>query len=239
MTVGPSPSDGGSTVTGFSVTASPGGATCSGAGASGGACTVSGLTGGQQYTFSATSSNGAGPSPAAVSTPVTAVTDPGPPTAVSAAVGNGYAVVSFNAPASNGGAAVLSYTVTAHDLVNTNRGGQTATFGNGPISVTQLTDGDMYTFTVTATNFIGAGPASAASSPVTPGVPAGPYSPLSPLRACPTHAGGETLRASLVTPPSATGRATPANGCRREAPSPSRWAGSSRCRPAQAPWCSM
>ena len=87
-TVGPSLSDGGSTVTGFTVTASPGNETCSGTGPSGGACAITGLIGGQQYTFSATESNAAGPGPAAVSSPVTAVTDPGAPTSVSATAGS-------------------------------------------------------------------------------------------------------------------------------------------------------
>ena len=215
VTVGPSLSNGGSTVTGFTVTTSPGGAMCSGTGPSGGACAISGLTGGQQYTFSATSNNAAGPSPAAVSTPVTAVTDPGPPTAISAAAGNGYAAVSFNAPASNGGAAVLSYTVTAHDLTDATRGGQTATFGNGPITVGQLTNGDTYTFTVTATNFIGAGPASAASNPVTPAVPPPPPSPPPPptwvlagrLRWRHLHLRlGAVLRVYRFAPPTAPGR---------------------------------
>ena len=84
VTVGPSLSNGGSTVLGFTVTASPGGGTCSDTGPSGGACAISGLTGGQQYTFSATANNAAGYGPAAMSTPVTAVVDPGAPTSVSA-----------------------------------------------------------------------------------------------------------------------------------------------------------
>ena len=50
------------------------------------------------------------------------------------------------------------------------RGGQTATGPSSPITVTGLTNGDFYSFTVTATNHIGTRPASLPSNPVTPPV---------------------------------------------------------------------
>ena len=80
---------------------------------------------------------------------------------------SGYAAatVSFTAPSSNGGAAITSYTATS------NPEGLTATVsqaGSGDITVTGLTNGTFYTFTVTATNAIGTSIASAASSSVTP-----------------------------------------------------------------------
>jgi hypothetical protein len=87
---------------------------------------------------------------------------PGAPVGVSAGAGDGQATVSFEAPASNGGAQVTSYTVTASP------GGRTATGAGSPITVTGLADGTTYAFTVTATNTAGTGPASAASNPVTP-----------------------------------------------------------------------
>jgi 5'-nucleotidase len=60
---------------------------------------------------------------------------------------------------------------TAADLTNPANGGQTATGSASPITVTGLTNGDSYTFTVTATNAQGTGPASTASNAVTPVVP--------------------------------------------------------------------
>ena len=58
--------------------------------------------------------------------------------------------------------------MTAIDSTNPANGGQTATGAAGPITVTGLTNGDSYTFTVLATNVLGAGPESLASNPVTP-----------------------------------------------------------------------
>jgi hypothetical protein len=87
---------------------------------------------------------------------------PGAPRTVAATAGNTQATVTFTAPSSNGGAAVTQYTVTA------NPGGATATGGSSPITVTGLTNGTSYKFTVTATNPAGTGADSSASSAVTP-----------------------------------------------------------------------
>ena len=76
---------------------------------------------------------------------------PGAPTAVTAIGGSSQAVVSFTAPASNGGATITGYTVTASP------GGATATGSSSPLSVTGLANGTAYTFTVTATNSAGPG----------------------------------------------------------------------------------
>ncbi len=92
----------------------------------------------------------------------TSPTAPGAPTAVVATAGDASASVAFTAPASNGGSAITSYTVAASP------GPATASGSASPITVSGLTNGTPYTFTVTATNVAGPGPASAPSSSVTP-----------------------------------------------------------------------
>jgi hypothetical protein len=95
-------------------------------------------------------------------TTVVPATVPGPPTSVSGASGNVQATISWLAPASNGGSAITSYTVTSSP------GGFTCTTATLSCTVTGLTNGSSYTFTVTATNAVGTGPASAPSPAVTP-----------------------------------------------------------------------
>jgi hypothetical protein len=132
---------------------------------------VSGLTNGVGYTFTVTATNGIGTGPpSAPSNQVTPVapTVPGAPGAVTATAGNQSATVNWSAPA-NGGSPVTLYTVTPA------LGGvaQPATVisGSPPATtahVTGLTNDAAYTFTVTATNSVGAGAPSSASAPVTP-----------------------------------------------------------------------
>jgi hypothetical protein len=90
---------------------------------------------------------------------------PGAPTIGTATGGNATASVTFTAPASAGGSPITSYTVTSSP------GSVTASGASSPITVTGLTNGTAYTFTVTATNAQGTGPASAASNSVTPAAP--------------------------------------------------------------------
>ena len=93
---------------------------------------------------------------------------PGAPTSVSAtSAANGQSVVSWTAPASTGGATITGYTVTSSP------GGRTCAWTSGDLSctVTGLTNGTSYTFSVTATNASGTGSASDASSSVIPIAP--------------------------------------------------------------------
>lgn len=99
--------------------------------------------------------------PALELTPTTtSATVPAAPTAVSAVAGNGRATIYFTAPSDNGGSAVTGYKVTSDP------GAITATGTGSPITVTGLTNGTSYTFTVQAENAVGYGTASAASGAV-------------------------------------------------------------------------
>lgn len=93
---------------------------------------------------------------------VAALTAPGAPTIGTATAGDGYVDVAFTAPASNGGAAITSYTATLST-------GETATGTASPIRVTAA-NGTARTAHVTATNSVGTGAASAESNSVTPAV---------------------------------------------------------------------
>jgi trimeric autotransporter adhesin len=130
---------------------------------------VTGLTNGTAYTFVVAAKNGVGIGPVSgASNATTPATVPGAPTiGAVAGAGSGKVTVNFTAPASNGGSPITSYTVTATDVTNSLRGGQTATGAGSPITITGLHTGDRYTFTVKATNAMGAGASSAASSQIT------------------------------------------------------------------------
>ena len=159
-------SDGGSAVVSYTVTSTSGGHTATTANGTTLSATVTGLTNGTSYTFTvhATNSVGSGAESAA-SVAVTPRTVPGIPTIGAVTPGNGTATISWSAPASDGGSAVVSYTVTSTS------GGHTATTANGTTlsaTVTGLTNGTSYTFTVHATNSVGSGAESAASVAVTP-----------------------------------------------------------------------
>lgn len=155
-------SDGGSAITGYTVTAAPGGAHCTTTGAL--SCTVNGLTNGTPYTFTVTATNAAGTSGAsAPSAAVTPATVPGPPTGVGGVAGDAAVLASWAAPANNGGSAITGYTVTAQP-----GGAQCTTTGALSCAVSGLANGTAYTLTVTATNAAGTSVPSGASPSVTP-----------------------------------------------------------------------
>ncbi|MEI8081561.1 MAG: fibronectin type III domain-containing protein, partial [Actinomycetes bacterium] len=93
---------------------------------------------------------------------------PEAPYNVSAVAGADSAVVTFNRSIDDGGSAISRFVVTAHDLTDPARGGQTTDRWEEPFKVTGLTQGDSYQFTVHAVNAKGAGAESDASAPVTP-----------------------------------------------------------------------
>ena len=103
-------------------------------------------------------------------------TVPAAPIGVSAKAGDGQAEVSWTAPPDDDSSPITSYTVTAHhDGID---GPSTTVRGYPPAAnaaVPGLSNGTAYSFTVTATNAVGPGKASAASVSVTPiGKPGAP-----------------------------------------------------------------
>jgi uncharacterized repeat protein (TIGR02543 family) len=166
-------------------------------------CVIQGLTDGTSYKFASTATNSAGTSSSSVAS--TAVTPAGKPsivTGVSATASNASAVVRFTAPASDGGAPLASYTVTAST-------GQTCvitpTFPT-PLgcTVTGLTNGTEVTFTVRANNGAYTSDTSTASSVVTPAtVPGAPSlvtaTTTSPNKATVTFTASTSTGGSAIT----------------------------------------
>jgi hypothetical protein len=146
-------------------------------------------------------------------------TPPAAPTGVTASAGNGNATVSWTAPA-NGGSAITSYTVTP--FAGTTPLAPATLTGAPPATtttVTGLTNGTSYTFSVTATNTIGTGPSSAASNTVTPAPPAVPAAPGAVTATAGTASaavswtapanGGSAITSYIVTPYSGATALTP------------------------------
>ena len=175
--------------------------------------TITGLTPGTSYTFSAVATNSVGDSVSFSSIATTTAKVPDAPTSVAvtaANTGDRQCTVTFTAPAAPLGGGTLSYTATSSP------GGLTATGTSGTtgITVTGLTNGTSYTFTVTASNSLGSSPSSTASTAVTPyGIPTAPtiVTPSSNKNSqIPVTFSGDTNNGSAITRYTVT--ATPISG---------------------------
>ena len=93
-----------------------------------------------------------------------------PPTSVSASAGNSQATVSFTLPAYDG-KQVATYVATSSP------GGLTASGNGSPITVTGLSNGTTYTFTVSTISGYGVSATSAPSNAVTPTAPPPSFPP--------------------------------------------------------------
>jgi outer membrane protein OmpA-like peptidoglycan-associated protein len=112
VTVAPPADNGGAVVTSYTVTAQPGGRTATVRGAAGGSATISGLTNGVAYTFTATATNGAGTSTVSTNVTSTPVTVPGAPSWKLTRTDLGGIGVVVTAPGSTGGSTLRRLVVT-------------------------------------------------------------------------------------------------------------------------------
>jgi hypothetical protein len=140
---------------------------------------VHNLTNGTSYTFTVTATNGVGTSaassPSSAVVPSASVSVPAAPDAPSAAAGDQSAMVSWAAPANDGGAAVSGYDVEYSTDGGTSWTSSSSAFHTDAAtgqSIDNLTNGQQYVFRVAAINSAGMGAYSSASTGVTPIGPA-------------------------------------------------------------------
>jgi uncharacterized repeat protein (TIGR02543 family) len=128
---------------------------------------------------------------------VVAAVKPGAPTNVAATSnGNQQSVISWSAPASDGGSAITGYTVTAAP------GGGTCTTSTTSCTISGLTNGTAYTFTVIATNGVGPSVASTSASATTAAL----YAVTFDAKSGTAVTNGSFLTASTVSEPTAPTR---------------------------------
>jgi predicted RNA-binding protein with TRAM domain len=151
-------SNGGSVITSYTATSTPGNITGTLSQAGDGTIIVNGLTNGTAYTFTVTANNAAGVSAAsAASNSVTPSTTPGAPTITGVTIGNGQLSLAFTS-GSTGGSALTNYKYSIDNgaTFSTRQTGTTAS----PIVITGLTNGTSYNVQIKAVNANGDGTAT-------------------------------------------------------------------------------
>jgi predicted phage tail protein len=144
---------------------------------------VAGLTNGTTYFVTVEAVNDAdlhsAASAQASATPVSPATAPASPTGLIATAGSARVSLSWTAPATDGGARIISYDVYEGTTANVRLTAPVTSSKGTSATVRNLTDGTRYYFKVTAVNQVGAGSASGVVSatpaaPITaPGSPTG------------------------------------------------------------------
>jgi hypothetical protein len=149
----------------YTVTSSPGSYTATG---SSSPIVITGLQSNTSYTYTVTASSVYGTSsPSAASAAVTATTVPSAPTAVSAEKGNTKAYINFT-QSSTGGSTVTNYKYST-DGVNYTAFSPAQT--TSQLTISNLTNGNSYSFYIKAVNANGDSAASLITNSITPSLP--------------------------------------------------------------------
>ena len=180
---------------------------------------MTGLTFNTSYTFKVTAVNIAGVGPLSNSSIVitTGSTTPfAPIIGTATATGQTTANVTFTSPTSNGGAAITSYIIVSNPTGGIGSVNQSI---GGTIAVTALSTNTNYTFTVSAQNVNGFGPASTSSNSIltfagVPNVPTGVtatatgQTTANVVFVAPANNGGSTITSYTATSSPADGTGT-------------------------------
>jgi hypothetical protein len=157
-------SDGGSTITSYLATATPGsGITCT---STGNYCDFLNLTPGTNYTVTVVAVNAAGSGAASTGVSGMPFTNPGAPTSLTAVADDTQVLVSWAAPSSTGGSDITGYIATATLGANVFSCSTPSTATS--CWIRGLTNGSRYTIKVAASNGAGAGPESSVAGTITP-----------------------------------------------------------------------
>lgn len=128
---------------------------------------ITGLVNGTRYEVAVAARTAVGASPFSAVQTITPATRPSAPVIKTPAPGKGSVVVPWVAPADGGGSPITEYVIRTY-RGTTRVKTSTATASSRRLTVTGLTNGVGYTFTVSARNAVGVGTASAHSRSITP-----------------------------------------------------------------------